>query len=84
MSKVTAIGAPPAGWSAPVHGEPGDSTFGLISEPFFLEHLLVHAGDIMARPASVQPTEVELQILNILWDLGPSPSLRDPQAACGI
>lgn len=27
----------------------------------------------MARPASPQPTEVELQILRILWDLGPSP-----------
>ncbi|MCU0719026.1 MAG: BlaI/MecI/CopY family transcriptional regulator [Pirellula sp.] len=24
----------------------------------------------MARPASVQPTEVELQILNVLWSLG--------------
>ncbi len=28
----------------------------------------------MARPASTQPTEVELQILSILWDQGPSPS----------
>src|SRR2546423_10685364 len=27
----------------------------------------------MARPASKQPTEVELQILRILWELGPSP-----------
>lgn len=27
----------------------------------------------MARPASTQPTEVEMQILRILWDLGPSP-----------
>jgi len=27
----------------------------------------------MARPASTRPTEVELQILRILWDLGPSP-----------
>lgn len=27
----------------------------------------------MARPASSQPTEVELQILRILWDRGPSP-----------
>ena len=27
----------------------------------------------MARPASSQPTEVELQILRILWELGPSP-----------
>src|SRR5437868_4160363 len=27
----------------------------------------------MARPASKQPTEVELQILRILWQLGPSP-----------
>lgn len=26
----------------------------------------------MARPASTQPTEVELQILRILWDDGPS------------
>ncbi len=26
----------------------------------------------MARPPSSQPTEVELQILRILWDLGPS------------
>src|SRR5712664_2296264 len=28
---------------------------------------------IMAGPVSTQPTEVELQILRILWDLGPSP-----------
>ena len=27
----------------------------------------------MPRPASAQPTEVEMQILRILWDLGPSP-----------
>jgi predicted transcriptional regulator len=27
----------------------------------------------MPRPASPQPTDVELQILNVLWDLGPSP-----------
>jgi predicted transcriptional regulator len=27
----------------------------------------------MPRPVSSQPTEVELQILRILWDLGPSP-----------
>ena len=27
----------------------------------------------MARPPSTRPTEVELQILRILWDLGPSP-----------
>jgi predicted transcriptional regulator len=27
----------------------------------------------MPRPVSPQPTEVELQILRILWDLGPSP-----------
>ena len=27
----------------------------------------------MPRPSSSQPTEVELQILRILWDLGPSP-----------
>ncbi|MFO0817737.1 MAG: BlaI/MecI/CopY family transcriptional regulator [Pirellulales bacterium] len=27
----------------------------------------------MARPSSSQPTEVELQILRILWELGPSP-----------
>ncbi len=27
----------------------------------------------MPRPASSQPTEVELQILRVLWDLGPSP-----------
>jgi BlaI family transcriptional regulator, penicillinase repressor len=27
----------------------------------------------MARSAPSQPTEVELQILRILWDLGPSP-----------
>ena len=26
----------------------------------------------MPRPASDQPTEVELQILNVLWDHGPS------------
>ena len=30
----------------------------------------------MARPASSQPTEVELQILRILWELGPS-TVRD-------
>ena len=30
----------------------------------------------MARPASTHPTDVELQILRILWDLGPSP-VRD-------
>lgn len=27
----------------------------------------------MARPSSLQPTEVEMQILRILWELGPSP-----------
>jgi len=27
----------------------------------------------MPRPGSTQPTEVELQILRILWELGPSP-----------
>jgi predicted transcriptional regulator len=27
----------------------------------------------MARPSATQPTEVELQILRILWELGPSP-----------
>ncbi len=27
----------------------------------------------MARPPSSQPTEVELQIFRILWELGPSP-----------
>ena len=27
----------------------------------------------MARPASTRPTDVELQILRILWGLGPSP-----------
>jgi BlaI family transcriptional regulator, penicillinase repressor len=27
----------------------------------------------MARPTSNQPTEVEMQILRILWELGPSP-----------
>jgi predicted transcriptional regulator len=27
----------------------------------------------MPRPTSAQPTEVEMQILRILWDLGPSP-----------
>jgi BlaI family transcriptional regulator, penicillinase repressor len=30
----------------------------------------------MSRPTSPQPTEVEMQILRILWDLGPSP-VRD-------
>ena len=30
----------------------------------------------MARPISAQPTEVELQILKVLWELGPSP-VRD-------
>src|SRR5438552_1043720 len=29
--------------------------------------------EAMARPASTRPTEVELQILRILWGLGPSP-----------
>lgn len=33
----------------------------------------------MVRPGSTQPTEVELQILRILWDLGPSP-VRDIHA----
>jgi BlaI family penicillinase repressor len=28
---------------------------------------------LMARPASATLTEVELQILQVLWDLGPSP-----------
>jgi predicted transcriptional regulator len=27
----------------------------------------------MPRPSSAQPTEVELQMLRILWELGPSP-----------
>jgi predicted transcriptional regulator len=27
----------------------------------------------MPRPGSTQPTDVELQILRILWELGPSP-----------
>jgi BlaI family transcriptional regulator, penicillinase repressor len=27
----------------------------------------------MSRPTSTQPTEVEMQILRILWELGPSP-----------
>ena len=27
----------------------------------------------MSRPASTRPTDVELQILRILWELGPSP-----------
>ena len=27
----------------------------------------------MPRPNSTQPTEVEMQILRIVWDLGPSP-----------
>lgn len=30
----------------------------------------------MPRPVSTQPTEVEMQILRILWELGPSP-VRD-------
>jgi predicted transcriptional regulator len=30
----------------------------------------------MPRPVSAQPTEVEMQILRILWELGPSP-VRD-------
>jgi predicted transcriptional regulator len=33
----------------------------------------------MPRSASAHPTEVELQILRILWDLGPSP-VRDIHA----
>ena len=28
---------------------------------------------VMPRPTSTQPTEVEMQILRILWELGPSP-----------
>src|SRR6266704_2413231 len=36
-----------------------------------------HIGEgSMARPASTRPTDVELQILRILWELGPSP-VRD-------
>ena len=27
----------------------------------------------MSRPTSAQPTEVEMQMLRILWELGPSP-----------
>src|SRR4026207_2180696 len=30
----------------------------------------------MARPTATRPTDVELQILGILWELGPSP-VRD-------
>jgi BlaI family transcriptional regulator, penicillinase repressor len=30
-------------------------------------------GSPVARPSSTQPTEVELQILRILWERGPSP-----------
>ena len=34
----------------------------------------LHNGELpMPRPSSTQPTEVELQILRILWELGPSP-----------
>ena len=33
----------------------------------------------MQKPGSSQPTEVELQMLRILWDLGPSP-VRDIHA----
>jgi predicted transcriptional regulator len=33
----------------------------------------------MPRPPSLHPTEVELQILRILWELGPSP-VRDIHA----
>ena len=33
----------------------------------------------MPRPQATQPTDVELQILRILWDLGPSP-VRDIHA----
>ena len=33
----------------------------------------------MVRPGSTQPTEVELQILRTLWELGPSP-VRDIHA----
>ena len=33
----------------------------------------------MPRPAPTRPTDVELQILGILWDLGPSP-VRDIHA----
>lgn len=34
----------------------------------------------MPRPASSQPTEVELQILGVLWELGPS-SVREVHEA---
>jgi predicted transcriptional regulator len=33
----------------------------------------------MVKPRNVQPTEVELQMLKILWELGPSP-VRDIHA----
>ncbi len=33
----------------------------------------------MVRPSATQPTDVELQILRILWELGPSP-VRDIHA----
>jgi predicted transcriptional regulator len=36
----------------------------------------------MPRPAATQPTDVELQILRILWDQGPSP-VREIHAELG-
>jgi len=36
----------------------------------------------MPRPTATQPTDVELQILRILWDRGPSP-VRDIHAQLG-
>jgi BlaI family penicillinase repressor len=36
----------------------------------------------MPRPAATQPTDVELQILRILWDRGPSP-VREIHAQLG-
>src|SRR6185369_15524434 len=35
--------------------------------------LAAPTGFTMPRPPANQPTEVEMQILRILWDLGPSP-----------
>lgn len=36
----------------------------------------------MPRPAATQPTDVELQILRVLWDRGPSP-VREIHAQLG-
>lgn len=46
------------------------------SEPFRYLIFALTENSAMPSASSFQPTEVELQILRILWDLGPSP-VRD-------